>query len=201
MKKILLLLAVGLSFSLQAQEEEEDTELYIKTEEEQPVKEKPHSKELGFDLHFGASQFSGTAGLGLKYGFFLKKNLIAGPSVRFQRSWYNINGIKGGYAIYGGGAFIHQRFYNYFFAGAEFELLSTPFNYTNPAVGRTWAPTFLVGGGFSRSFTPSFRVNAGIMYDIINHANSPFRVGYTMKKENGQYIPVIYRLAFFITLD
>ncbi len=200
MKNRLLFIVLLLAFSSVAQE---DTELYNHPEEEKQElnQSDSHTQEIGVDVQFGASQFSGTAGAGLKYGYLIKENLIVGPSIRLQRSWYNLNGVKGGYSIYGGGAFIHQRLYNYFFVGGEFELLSTPFNYQYPANGRTWAPTFLVGGGFSRSFTPNFRLNAGVMYDIINHPNSPFRVGYTLKKENGQYLPIIYRLAFFFTLD
>ncbi|MDH4474017.1 MAG: hypothetical protein QE487_15525 [Fluviicola sp.] len=196
------LLVVLLSFPVLAQDEEEVIAEEEETEEEMPI----HQREIGFDLNFSASNFGGTAGLGLKLGFNIHDQFIAGPSIRFQQSWSNGVGINGGtgvkssFSIYGGGAFIHARLLNYFFVGAEVELLSTPFQNGFLMAQRVWVPTALVGGGFSRAFTPNFRLNAGVMYDVINNVNSPFRQGYFMKRANGTYIPVMYRIAFFFPI-
>lgn len=190
-------------YSQVEEEEETDTELYIQdeTEEEEKV-ELDHNYELGADVFFNAGTFGGTAGAGLKFGFVKGENWLFGPSVRYQKSWYKNQGIQSSWSFYGGGAFVHYRMYNYFYLGGEFELLSTPFNQTALTLnlGKRWVPTLLVGGGFSRAFGPNFRLNGGIMYDLINHPNSPFRQAYFMRKENGTLIPILYRISFFISI-
>ncbi|MCC6702035.1 MAG: hypothetical protein IT221_10955 [Fluviicola sp.] len=200
---ILFLLTFSTFHSFSQVEEEEDTELYIQDEEDQNEKvELDHNYELGVDVFFNAGTFGGTAGAGLKFGFVKGENWLFGPSVRYQKSWYKNLGLQSSWSFYGGGAFVHYRMYNYFYLGGEFEFLSTPFNQTALTLnlGKRWVPTFLVGGGFSRAFGPNFRMNAGIMYDIINHPNSPFRQGYFMRKENGTLIPLMYRITFFISI-
>ena len=111
------------------------------------------------------------------------------------------------WSVFGGGVFGHYRFQNVLFAGAEFEMLKSPYTKLGLLSSfQTWAPTLFVGGGFSREFNESFRINAGIMYDVINADNSPFRGSYnfTVKNEQGQVIrilPIIVRLAFFIPIS
>jgi len=200
MNKILTILLLSV-FALSANSQE-DTELYESDIEEPTKAELDHTSEIGLDIQFHASSVGGTLGAGIKYGYMLNPNVVVGPSIRLQRSWYNFQGINSSWNIYGGGAFAHYRLYNYFFVGGEFELLSTPFVQNTATVGfqRNWVPTFLIGGGFSRQFNESFRLNGGIMYDIFDNPNSPFRQAYFMRKENGALIPVIYRIAFFFVI-
>jgi hypothetical protein len=162
--------------------------------------------EIGVDGYFGASTNGGSFGLGLKYGIKLKENIIVGPSARILRTWSTFNGVASSFNIYGGGVFAHIRYGNVIFGGVEFEALKSPLNYSNMASPTKYIPTLFVGGGFSKEFHELVRVNAGIMYDVINHVNSPFRPSYTMKIVNSQtgeiqgYIPIIYRIAFFFPL-
>ncbi len=165
--------------------------------------------EIGFDLAFSASTNGGNAGLGLKYGLNLGEYLIAGTSVRYERLWIKnlLTQQSGGYNMYGGGAFLHGRFFNALFLGAEFEVLRSPYQ-TAGFVSQTgtWAPTLFLGGGFSMEFNAGIRINAGVMYDVIDAENSPFRSSYFMQKKttSGQsagFLPVIYRIAFFIPLS
>ena len=188
---------------------QEDTELYLDDEEETTTKDFEPYNEIGGDVHFSASTVGATGGIGLKFGIVRNKFLVFGPSARYHYSFYKQYGLTGSYSVYGGGAFIHGRFFNSLFAGLEFELLSNPFSNTNGIIApkRVWAPTALLGFGFSRAFgeEQNFRLNVGIMYDVINHPNSPFRPGYFMRKQtaNGQpgaLIPLIYRIAFFFKL-
>ena len=164
--------------------------------------------EIGFDLAFSASTNGGNVGLGLKYGLNLGEYLIAGTSVRYERLWIKnlLTQQSGGYNMYGGGAFLHGRFFNALFLGAEFEVLRSPYQ-TAGFVSQTgtWAPTLFLGGGFSMEFNAGIRINAGVMYDVIDAENSPFRSSYFMQKRttNGQagFLPIIYRIAFFIPLS
>lgn len=160
--------------------------------------------ELGIDGFFGASSFGGSFGVGVKYGFVFRQNLIVGPSIRYQRYWtnnYNTS-TKFGYNTYGLGGFFHARFGNALFLGAELEFMKSPFNpYGGISNGSKIAPALFVGGGFSREFNESVRINAGVFYDVIDSPMSPFRQGYFMKRANGSFIPLIYRIAFFFPLS
>ena len=193
MKWVLMLCLSSWMISLFAQEENEEVDLNESTQ--------PTTMELGFDGYLGASNFGGSGGIGAKFGYKVNENLILGPSFRVQRTWSNNIGQKFGYTIYGGGVWAHARFGNYLFAGAEFEMLKSPLNYIYISNQRTWVPTLFLGGGFSREFNKSVRINAGVFYDVINNNSSPFRLSYFMKKSNGVLIPVIYRIGFFFPIN
>jgi len=198
MKHLLIFLfALCTSFPLLSQEDEE--EQTYQEEEELPAA--PVSgREVGVDLNLSASTIGGSGGLGLKFGFVRNEQFVFGPSIRYQHSWSNFNGIKTGFSVYGAGGFFHVRLYEYLFAGAEIELLSSPIQNGYISANRTWVPVALVGGGFSHAFGPNFRLNAGIMYDVVNSNNSPLRQGYFMRNKQGILLPVLYRIAFFFPL-
>lgn len=169
------------------------------------VAQKVEGTELGFDGFFSASNLGGSFGIGPKFGFRFNENLIAGPSARFQRTWSNYFGEKFGYTIYGGGVFVHARYKNVLFGGAEAELLRSPINYVNINSTRKLVPTLFLCAGFSKEFNEAIRLNVGLYYDIINHENSPFRQAYMMKVTDSQgqvvkYVPMIYRISFFFRL-
>ncbi|MDX2361805.1 MAG: hypothetical protein QNK23_13430 [Crocinitomicaceae bacterium] len=174
--------------------------------------------EIGVDLAFSASNFGGNVGVGLKYGVTFAEYFIAGPAVRYERLWWKsiqpggITTQSGGYNVYGGGGFIHGRFLKFLYAGVEFEMLKSPFlkssskNFNGSIDGTgkgSWAPILLVGGGFSMEFNEVVRVNAGVMYDVINVGNSPYRRSYTATTSSTgavKYIPLLYRISFFFPL-
>ena len=159
--------------------------------------------EVGIDGYFGASTLGGSFSIGAKYGMEPSEKFIFGPSVRFQRNWSNntFTGISGAYNVYGFGAFGHARFANVLFAGAEFELMRSPFNNTVIGGGPTWTPALFLAGGYSQEFNERFRINAGVMYDVINSLNSPFRQGYFMRNSQQVIIPLMYRITFFFPLS
>ncbi len=169
--------------------------------------------EIGADIAFSASTNGGNFGLGLKYGFNFGEYIILGPSVRYEYLWWkNFVGpseiVSGNRHVYGGGVFAHARFFNALFVGAEFEMLRSPYNQNGfLSLEKTWAPTLFLGGGFSMEFNELVRINAGIMYDVINPMNSPFRSSYSIQKQDpvtgapAGYLPIIYRIAFFFPLS
>ena len=161
--------------------------------------------EIGIELVASASNLGGSVGGDLKYAAILNENWAVGPSFRLQRTWSNNFGTKFGYSIYGGGLFAHYRLKNTLYGGAEFEMLRCPLNYVNINPNRNWLATLFIGGGFSRDFNHKIRINAGVFYDVINAANSPFRSSYVLKikDQNGQVqkiLPVIYRISFFFPI-
>ena len=207
MKSYILCTSLLISSSFYAQ----DDEFYDEPEEDNK-REYPgvfQGSEIGADIAFSAGSNGGKVGLGLKYGAKFGKYIIAGPSVRYDLTWIKTqigteNGQNGKYNIYGGGAYIHGRFYNALFVGAEFEYLRSPFTETGAlSTTPTWVPTLFLGGGFSMEFKEKIRLNAGIMYDVINSKKSPFRNSYKrISAADGtpRFIPIIYRIAIFIPL-
>lgn len=169
--------------------------------------------EIGVDIAASGSTMGGDVGLGLKYGLKLGEYIIAGPSVRYEYIWWKnyassgANQASGSLHVFGGGVFLHARFFNALFIGTEFEMLRSPYDKSGYiSLNPTWAPTCFVGGGFSMEFNESIRLNAGIMYDVINAGNSPFRRSYFLQKKTADgapagYLPIIYRIAFFFPIS
>ena len=169
------------------------------------------SQELGVEGFFGASNQSGSFGLGPKFGFVLNEKIAIGPSFRIQRNWSNLLGNSFSQTVYGGGAFAHIRYKSKgkstVFGAVEFEYLRSPFvdiNFQN-VTAKKWAPTLFLGGGFLVRVNKVVGINAGILYDVINADNSPFRSSYFFKQKNQAGVitkiyPLIYRLTFLFKL-
>ena len=158
--------------------------------------------EIGVDGSFWASNWGGSANLGLKYGFQLNETFVVGPSIRYQR-WWNSHpqmAHKSSANIFGGGAYIHARFMEWLFLGLEFEYLQSPTQYIVEGKSKGWVPVLFVTGGFSKKVTDRLRLNLGLNYDVINSQFTPFANQYMITRKNGSRIPLIYRIALFIDL-
>ena len=166
------------------------------------------------------STFGGSAGGGVKFSMVTEGGLAFGPSFRYQHFWSknNYTGVGNSGSIYGGGLFIHYRFYEWFFVGAELEMLKNPFGSVNQGVRpEKWTPTAFLGLGMSKEFLINefpIRLNVGILYDVydgvredLNSQPSPLRNDYFIKLADpinpnlGRYLPIIYRIALFIPLN
>lgn len=172
-------------------------------------------QELGIEGYFGVSNQNGSFGIGPKYGFILNENFVVGPSIRIQRNWSNVLGNSFGQTIYGGGIFAHARYASKgnstVYGALEFEYLRSPFNFLNnqqygSEAIKIWAPTLFIGGGFLVRVNNVIGINAGILYDVINADNSPFRSSYlfNVKNEAGivtKILPIIYRLTFLFKIS
>ena len=169
------------------------------------------SQELGIEGYFGASNQGGSFGIGPKFGFILNENIAVGPSFRIQRNWSNLLGNSFSQTVYGGGGFAHIRYKSKgkstVYGAVEFEYLRSPYNYaTNlELTSKKWAPTLFLGGGFLIRVNKVIGINAGILYDLIDAKNSPFRSSYFFKQKNQAGVvtkiyPLIYRLTFLFKL-
>jgi hypothetical protein len=163
------------------------------------------------------STFGGSFGGALKFAIVNDEDVAFGPTFRYHRFWSqnNFTGFSGSGSVAGGGFFVHYRLLEWFFLGTEIEMLQNPFRPMMP--DRKWALTAFVGGGVSHEFQVSdnfrIRMNIGILYDVADalrdpyvHNPSPLRSSYFVKLTNptnpnqGKYLPIIYRVAFFIPL-
>lgn len=161
--------------------------------------------ELGVGGTFYASNLSGSINLGLKYGWKFREYFIAGPSFTYQRNWATVgvntsNPVGTSYNVFGGGGFLHARFFNALFVGTEIEFWRSPINNGFVTAQNKWVPSILLGGGYSMEFNEKWRINLGIFMDVIDRPNSPLRTQYFMRNSLGALIPVLYRINFFFPL-
>jgi len=167
--------------------------------------------EIGIEIFAArAGTNGGTMGAGLKYAAILNENFAVGPSFRFHRTWsfFDQNLVAGSpssASIYGGGFFAHARYKDALFGGIEFELIKTPFNFSQTGGEfKPWIATLFIGGGFSKLYN-KVRINLGIFYDVVNAENSPFRPNYAIRIKNAEggtqrILPIIYRINFFFPI-
>ena len=167
--------------------------------------------EIGVEIFAArAGSNGGTMGGGFKYAAILNKNFAVGPSFRYHRTWsfFDQNLVAGSpssASIFGGGLFAHARYKDALFGGIEFELIKTPFNFSQTVEEfKPWIATLFLGGGFSKLYN-KVRINLGIFYDVVNAENSPFRPNYAIRIKNSEggtqrILPIIYRVNFFFPL-
>ena len=172
--------------------------------------------EVGIEFDgINISNLGGRFGGGLKFAIVEDETMAFGPSIRFQRFWSKneFTGIEGSGTFVGGGGFFHYRLMDWFFLGTELEFLQNPYKTIDPS--KNWSLTAFLGGGISRE-TPLGVLNLGIFYDVADALRdplttnpSPLRRSYFVKQQNpnpqqvgpdGAFLPIIYRVAFFIPL-
>ncbi|MBN9293179.1 MAG: hypothetical protein J0G96_04280 [Flavobacteriia bacterium] len=159
------------------------------------------SKEIGVDLNFWASNNGGSINVAPRFGYEAADNFVIGPSVRYINHWSTLYGQKFSSNIFGFGLYGHYRFIEWLYAGADFELYFTPYNYKVGATKpKSVAPALILSAGLSRKIGERFRINAGINYDIINNVNSPLRPSYIAQTAKGVRIPLFYRVAFIFSI-
>ncbi len=172
--------------------------------------------ELGIEFDdIGFSQNVGRIGLAIKFSILEDESMAFGPSIRFNRRWFQNHEAQtgGGVSYFGGGGFFHYRTLDWFFLGAELEYLKNPlaFNTVLKDNNRKWGLTGLIGGGISRE-TPLCILNLGVFYDVVDALRnplidnpSPLSESFTLRTTDpqggpGKLLPIIYRVTFFFPL-
>lgn len=75
---------------------------------------------------------------------------------------------------YGASLFGRYRITPLFYAHTELALMSYKWFYTDGSDERKLAPMIYVGGGFSQPISENTWLNAQILFDVLNHENSPY---------------------------
>lgn len=75
---------------------------------------------------------------------------------------------------YGFSLFSRYRVSPRLYAHTEFELMSYKWFYSDGGDERKWAPMFYVGGGYSQPISKNVWLNAQVLFDVLNHENSPY---------------------------
>ena len=161
------------------------------------------------------SNLGGSIGGALKFAFVDDEEIAFGPILRMQYFWSNNieMGFSGNRTFYGGGAFLHYRFLDWFYLGSEVEMNQAINTFNNPS--RRWSPAVFIGGGIHKQLSPKISLNAGMLYDVADALRDPitsnpsaFSLGYFLQRNNpatpnqggGGYFPIIARVTFFFPL-
>ncbi|MEN8117884.1 MAG: hypothetical protein ABFS16_12935 [Bacteroidota bacterium] len=76
---------------------------------------------------------------------------------------------------YGASIFSRYRISPRLYTHTEFSLMSYKWFYDIGDSERKWAPMLYVGGGYSQPVARNTWLNAQVLFDVINHKNSPYR--------------------------
>ncbi|NOR74910.1 MAG: hypothetical protein GQ525_07105 [Draconibacterium sp.] len=75
---------------------------------------------------------------------------------------------------YGISVFSRYRVMPRLYAHTEFSLMSYKWFYSDGSDDRKMAPMFFVGGGYSQPISKNVYLNAQVLFDVLNHENSPY---------------------------
>lgn len=76
---------------------------------------------------------------------------------------------------YGFSIFSRYRVTPRLYAHTEFSLMSYKWFYNDGDNARKMAPMFYVGGGYSQPISKNTWLNAQVLFDVLNHENSPYK--------------------------
>ena len=175
--------------------------------------------EIGVELNAaGFSNLGGSIGGAVRGGlaeYTYDEATAYGVILRYQRIWTNnsFTGQSGSGDMFGLGAYWHYRFMEWFFIGAELELVRNTL-ILSQTIGQSqgrWQLAGFLCAGASKDFD-WVRVNLGLQYDVVDAIRDetkqgPFRNEYFLRLTNptqpgagGRYLPLIYRLTFFFPI-
>ncbi len=76
---------------------------------------------------------------------------------------------------FGAGLFSRYRIIPALYTHAEFSLMNYKLSYTNGESQREWVPFLFLGGGYSQPVSQNVWFNAQILFDVLQHKNSPYK--------------------------
>ena len=172
--------------------------------------------EVGVEIgNISFSNLGGSVDVAGKFAIVDNEELAYGPILRLKyiRSQDVFQGFQGSASFFGFGGFLHYRTMDWFYLGTELEYNQNPFRNIEPS--NRWNLAGFIGGGIHRELLDdALSINAGIMFDVIDALRDPlttnasnFSQYYFMRRNNpsnpqqqGQYVPLIYRITFHIHL-
>lgn len=175
--KLIYLFALALFISVSVSAQESDTTKV----EQQPVENKMPRPELDKSrIYYGGYV---TLNFSSNYSVIGAQPLLAYKltpklSIGTQLSYEYVNDKR--YKIdqsgsnYGFSVFSRYRVMPRLYAHTEFSLMSYKWFYSDGSDDRKMAPMFFVGGGYSQPISKNVYLNAQVLFDVLNHENSPY---------------------------
>ncbi len=105
----------------------------------------------------------------------LTPKLSVGTQISYEyisdnRYTFEHNGSNYGFSV-----FSRFRVTPRLYAHTEFSLMSYKWFYSDGGDDRKLAPIFYVGGGYSQPISKNVYLNAQVLFDVLNHENSPYK--------------------------
>lgn len=94
-------------------------------------------------------------------------------SYEYVSSKQNYSSYNG--SNYGASIFSRYRVSPRFYGHGEFSLMSYKWFYTDGSNARKLAPILYLGGGFSQPVAHNAWLNTQVLFDVLNHENSPYK--------------------------
>nr|WP_319512536.1 hypothetical protein [uncultured Draconibacterium sp.] len=134
----------------------------------------PNNMYYGGYLNMNFSKNYSVIGAQPLIGYKLTPELSLGTQLSFEyisdsRYYDKQNGSN-----YGASIFSRYRITPYFYAHTELALMSYKWFYTDGSDERKLAPMIYVGGGISQPISENTWLNAQVLFDVLNHENSPY---------------------------
>jgi len=87
-----------------------------------------------------------------------------------KRYSFEQNGSNYGFSI-----FSRYRVVPRLYAHTELSMMSYKWFYDDSTADRKWAPIIYIGGGYSQPISNNVYLNAQVLFDVLNHKNSPHK--------------------------
>ncbi len=104
----------------------------------------------------------------------LTSKLSVGSQFSYEYISDNRYQIEQNGSNYGFSVFSRFRVTPRLYAHTEFSMMSYKWFYSDGKDERKWAPMFFVGGGYSQPISKNVWLNAQVLFDVLNHENSPY---------------------------
>ena len=175
--KLIYLLTLALFISVAVFAQETDT---TKVEQQPVESELPKPKLDKSRIYYGGYV---TMNFSKNYSVFGAQPMVAYKltpklSIGTQLSYEYITDKRYSYehtgSNYGISIFSRYRVVPRLYAHTEFSMMSYKWFYSDGSDDRKWAPIFYVGGGYSQPISKNVYLNAQVLFDVLNHENSPY---------------------------
>jgi len=188
----LSLFLIGFLANYSAQYTQEDDTTNYQPEERIPFKDKLFT---GGNAGFGISGNALFLSLAPIVGYKVNDKLGAGVGIRYNLLRNTVTGYSN--SFYGGSLFARYQVINEIYIHSELEgLQAYNLNPQSPNYGQR-APAYMWFNGIGYSSGDHFRINIMLLYDVIDHINSPYQAAY-ISIPTVPRIPVIIRGGFSI---
>jgi len=173
--KLILLLGVFLLLTITGYTQVQDTtRVSDQNQEEELVKPKLDKSRIyyGGYVTMNFSRNYSVVGAQPLVAYKLTPKLSVGAQVSYEYIHYDQYDDG---SNYGASIFNRFRVTPRLYTHAEFSVMSYKWFYDDRDGDRKVAPMFFVGGGYSQPISRNTWLNAQVLFDVLNHENSPYK--------------------------
>ncbi len=176
--KLILFLGVFLMLTITGYTQVQDsTRVSDQNQEEEIVKPKLDKSRIyyGGYVTMNFSRNYSVVGAQPLVAYKLSPKLSVGAQVSYEYISEKRYTVEQNGSNYGASIFNRFRVTPRLYTHAEFSVMSYKWFYSDGHDERKVAPIFYVGGGYSQPISRNTWLNAQVLFDVLNHENSPYK--------------------------